>query len=75
MMRSLSLVAAALAVPSVAFSATFAFRDAVLSTPNLAAVMTGHIHTLLAGCERGKYMFTTPTNRKGDFLDVSFTAK
>ena len=54
---------------------TFAFRDAVLSTPNLVAVMTGHIHTLLAGCERGKYMFTTPTNRKGDFLDVRLTAK
>ncbi len=54
---------------------TFAFRDAVLSTPNLAAVMTGHIHTVLAGCERGKYMFTTPTNRKGEFLDVRLTAK
>ena len=55
--------------------ASFAFRDAVLSTPNLAAVMTGHIHTLLTGCERGKYMFTTPSNRTGEFLDVRFTAK
>ena len=54
---------------------TFAFRDAVLSTPNLVAVMTGHIPALLAGCERGKYMFTTPINRKGDFLDVRLTAK
>ena len=55
--------------------ASFAFRDAVLSTPNLAAVMTGHIHTLLTGCERGKYMFTTPSNRTGEYLDVRFTAK
>ena len=54
---------------------TFEFRDSVLSTPNLVAVMTGHVHRLLVGCERGKYLFSTPHNRNGDFLDVRFTAK
>ncbi len=49
---------------------TFAFRDAVLSTPNLVGVMTGHIHRLLASCERGKYMFTVPANRTGSHFDV-----
>jgi hypothetical protein len=52
---------------------TFAFRQAVLSTPNLAGVMTGHLHTLYASSEKGKFLFTVPANRKGDFFDVTFT--
>ena len=52
---------------------TFAFRETVLSTPNLAGVMTGHIHIFLAGSEIGKYMFTTPANRNGKYLDVVFS--
>lgn len=54
---------------------TFAFREAVISTPNLVAVFSGHIHTFLAGCDCGKYLFTAPLNRNGDFLNVHFTAK
>jgi hypothetical protein len=52
---------------------TFAFRETVLSTPNLAGVMTGHIHIFLTGSENGKYMFTTPANRNGKYLDVVFS--
>lgn len=50
---------------------TFAFRDAVLATPNLVGVFTGHEHTLMVGAERGKFLFSVPSNRDGAFLDVS----
>jgi predicted phosphodiesterase len=51
---------------------TFAFREAVLNTPNLAAVLTGHIHTFLAAQERGRLMFSAPCNISGAYLDVTF---
>lgn len=54
---------------------TFAFRDAVLSTPNLAGVMTGHHHTRYVSSEKGAFLFTVPDNRKGHFYDVTFTAQ
>lgn len=50
---------------------TFAFRDAVLGTPNLVGVFTGHEHRLMVGTERGKFLFSVPSNRNGAFLDVS----
>ena len=43
---------------------TFAFRDAVLGTPNLVGVFT-------VGTERGKFLFSVPSNRNGAFLDVT----
>ena len=49
---------------------TFAFRDAVLSTPNLAGVFTGHEHCLQFAHDNGKNFFGTPSNRTGLFLDV-----
>ena len=51
---------------------TFAFRDAVLGTPNLVAVITGHIHALLAARERGRLMFSVPCNISGAHFDVRF---
>ena len=56
---------------SLASPSTFAFRDAVLATPNLVGVFTGHEHTLMVGAERGKFLFSVPSNRDGAFLDVS----
>lgn len=53
---------------------TFAFREAVLSTPNLAAVFSGHIHQIMTAVERGKFMFSVPDNRKGAYVDARFTA-
>lgn len=54
---------------------TFAFREAVLSTPNLAGVMTGHHHTRYVSSEKGSFLFTVPANRKGDFFDITFSAQ
>ena len=53
---------------------TFAFRDAVLSTPNLAAVFTGHIHETLVGFHNGKGFFSVAKTRSAkDVFDVTFT--
>ena len=49
---------------------TFEFRDAVLATPNLVGVFTGHEHCLQFAHDRGKNFFGTPSNRTGLFLDV-----
>ena len=49
---------------------TFAFRDAVLSTPNLVGVFAGHIHVFQSARAHGQNLFTVPANGKGDFLDV-----
>lgn len=50
--------------------ATFAFRDEVLSTPNLVAVLTGHEHRHLCSCSCGKHLFAIPANFKGYHWDV-----
>jgi len=50
---------------------TFAFREAVLGTPNLVGVFAGHIHALQAARERGQNLFTTSGNGNGDHLDVT----
>jgi len=49
---------------------TYAFRDAVLATPNLVGVFAGHIHRLQTARCRGQNLFTVPGNTKGDYLDV-----
>jgi len=50
---------------------TFAFRDAVLSTPNLVGVFAGHVHRLQVFRQAGQNLFTTPENGDGSFLDVT----
>ena len=50
---------------------TFAFRDAVLATPNLVGVFTGHEHRLMAAQVRNQLMFSVPSNRDGSCLDVT----
>ena len=52
---------------------SFALREDVLSTPNLVAVFTGHIHRGLVAGERGKHLFSVPCNSKGLFWDVRIT--
>lgn len=49
---------------------TFAFREAVLSTPNLAGVFTGHIHEFMAAQTAGQLMFSVPANRDGSSAEV-----
>ena len=51
-------------------SESFAFREAVLSTPNLVGVFSGHIHALMSARIRGQNMFSVADNRKGRVLDV-----
>lgn len=50
---------------------SFAFRDAVLSTPNLVGVFTGHIHVPMSAHIRGQNLFSVVSNRGGGFLDVA----
>ena len=49
---------------------SFAFREAVLSTPNLVGVFSGHIHALMCARLRGQNMFSVADNRRGQVLDV-----
>ena len=56
--------------PEKATPETFEFVDAVLSTPNLVAVMTGHIHSFMAACVNGANMFSVPSNRNGVRLEL-----
>lgn len=49
---------------------SFAFREAVLTTPNLVGVFTGHIHALMCAHLRGQNMFSVVSNAEGRFLDV-----
>ena len=44
---------------------SFALREAVLNTPNVVAVITGHIHRPLFACERGKFLFSMPSSAGG----------
>lgn len=57
--------------PEKATPETFGFVDAVLSTPNLVAVMTGHIHSFMAARVRGQNMFSVPANRNGSRLELN----
>ena len=50
---------------------TFEFREAVLSTPNLIGVFTGHMHRLMAAQERGQLMFSVRRNSDGTSLEVT----
>lgn len=50
---------------------TFAFREEVLSSPNLVAVLTGHLHRMLCASVRGKHLFTIPKCSKGLYWDIS----
>lgn len=49
---------------------TFAFREDVLSAPNVVAVLTGHLHCHTCACCRGKHLFTIPSNRDGYHWNV-----
>jgi len=50
---------------------SFALREDVLRTPNLVAVLTGHIHRGLNACVRGKHLFSIPQNNKGFHWDIT----
>lgn len=50
---------------------TFAFRDAVLATPNLVGVFAGHVHRPSAvHASEDQLLFTVPINREGAAFDV-----
>lgn len=49
---------------------TMAFREAVVSTPNLLGVFTGHIHRQMFAFDRGKVQCVTAANADGSYLDV-----
>ena len=49
---------------------TFAFREAVLSTPNLVGVFAGHEHVDQFVRDRGQNLFTVAANRTGAALFV-----
>ena len=50
---------------------TYEFREAVLSTPNLVGVFTGHEHRVqVSQLENGALMFTTAANSLGNSLEV-----
>lgn len=51
--------------------ATFEFREAVFSTPNLVAVLTGHEHQLMFASERGRMQVVLPSNRDGAHFRVT----
>ena len=57
--------------PAKATPETFEFVDAVLSTPNLVAVLTGHIHSFMAARVRGQNMFSVPANGNGVRLELN----
>lgn len=50
---------------------TFAFRDAVLSTPNLIGVFTGHLHRPMCAHVNRQNLFSVAANGDGSFLDVT----
>lgn len=50
---------------------TFAFRDAVLATPNLVGVFAGHVHRPSAvHTPEDQLLFTVPSNREGAAFDI-----
>jgi len=50
---------------------TFAFREAVLATPNLVGVFAGHVHrTSAVHTPEDQLLFTVPINREGGCFDV-----
>ncbi len=49
---------------------SFALRESVLSSPNLVAVFTGHIHTAMTATERGKFLLSVPANKTGECWSV-----
>ena len=49
---------------------TFEFREAVLSTPNLVGVFTGHFHVPMNAHIRGQNLFSVVSNGEGEVLDV-----
>lgn len=54
---------------------TFAFREAVLRTPNLVAAFSGHIHeTMAAQTREAQLLFSVPGNAQGKRFEVSLTA-
>lgn len=50
---------------------TFAFREAVFSTPNLLGVFCGHEHRHMFAFDRGKVQCVCAANADGSYLDVT----
>jgi hypothetical protein len=49
---------------------TYEFREAVMNTPNLVGVFTGHRHKLMVGQTDGALFFSVPWNRDGSCMEV-----
>jgi hypothetical protein len=49
---------------------TFAFREAVFSTPNLLGVFVGHVHRHFFAFDRGHVQCAVAANADGSFFDV-----
>ena len=49
---------------------TYEFREAVLDTPNLVGVFTGHKHKLMVGQAGRALFFSVPANLDGSCMDV-----
>jgi len=55
-------------------SSTFAFREAVLRTPNLVAAFSGHIHeTMAAQTPEGQLLFSVLGNAQGKRFEVAIS--
>lgn len=60
--------------PEKATPETFEFREAVLSTPNLVGVFTGHIHQAISSRANGQNMFSVAACRAPrSYLDVAIS--
>lgn len=51
---------------------TMEFHRQVFTTPNLAGILTGHIHTQSLDVYKGIPQFVAPPNLAGGYLDVTF---
>ena len=52
---------------------TYEFRKAVMNTPNLVGVFTGHKHRLMVGQTDGALFFSVPWNRDGSCMEVQLS--
>lgn len=57
--------------PERASASTFAFREAVLATPNLVGCFAGHMHRWQASSWDGQLFFTATGAMGGDILNVT----
>lgn len=52
---------------------TYAFREAVVNTPNLVGVFTGHKHKTMVAQDDGALFFSVPWNRDGSTMEVQLS--